>query len=137
MRRTATICLHWSVLILLMLLLAAGSEHALLSWLFGLAGLAMCALALTGGLLNGPGPALTGALRMAHPWLHRGMYLLLALCALSVVSVQIGTPLPGPAPRDLLITLMGAGLLHGIFNLWRSSALGDGALRRMLPGAVR
>ncbi|WP_298843475.1 hypothetical protein [uncultured Roseobacter sp.] len=134
MRRNATILLHWSVLILLMLLLAAGTGSAVLSWLFGVAGLAMCSLAVVFGLLNGPGPALAGTLRRVHPWAHRGMYLFLGICSVSVLAARFGLTLPGPAPRELLIGLLGAGLLHGIFNLWRSSALNDGALRRMLPG---
>ncbi|WP_436397608.1 hypothetical protein [Roseobacter sp. S98] len=134
MRRHATIGLHWSILIFLLLLLAAGSSHAVLSWLFGLAGLAMCMLALVCGLMNSPGPVLSGALRRAHPWANRGMYLLLGVCSLSVLAPQLGFSLPGPGPRDLLVGLLGAGLLHGIFNLWRTTALGDGALRRILPG---
>ncbi|WP_295312657.1 hypothetical protein [Roseobacter sp.] len=132
-RRTLTVILHWSVLCLLMLLLAAGSSHAVLSWAFGLAGLAMTGLALVFGLMNGPGPKLTGGLRAAHPWVHRALYALLGWSALAVLTAAAGNALPGPSPRNLLVALLGAGLLHGIFNLWRSTTLNDGALRRMLP----
>ena len=132
-RRLATVVLHWLELVLLMLLLASGVRSVALSWAFSLCGLAMVALALLGGLMNGPGPKLVGALRQAHPWLSRDMYALLGWASIAVLMVQLGMPLPGPDARQALLTLLGAGLLHGIFNLWRATALNDGALRRMLP----
>lgn len=116
-----------------MLVLAAGGESRLLAWAFGITGLAMTGLALAKGLMNGPGPKLTGALRGAHPWISRSMYVLLGWASLSVLAAEIGRPLPGPDTRSTLLIVLSAGLLHGIFNLWRSTALNDGALRRMLP----
>lgn len=135
-RRRATILLHWSVLTLLMLTLAAGLENAILNTAFGLAGLAMAALALIFGLMNGPGPKLEGALRAAHPWLSRGMYILLAWASLAALMPAFGIALPGPTPRDLMVTLFAASALHAIFHLWRHTALGDGALRRMTPKSL-
>lgn len=135
-RRRATILLHWSVLTLLMLVLAAGLASPLLNTLFGIAGLAMAALAAVFGLMNGPGPKLEGALRRAHPWLSRGMYALLAWVSVSTLALAAGTPLPGPPPRTLMIGLFAASALHAIFHLWRHTALGDGALRRMTPKAL-
>ena len=135
-RRRATILLHWSVLTLLMLTLAAGLENAILNTAFGLAGLAMVALALIFGLMNGPGPKLEGALRAAHPWLSRGMYLLLAWASLAALMPTFGIALPGPTPRNLMVTLFAASALHAIFHLWRHTALGDGALRRMTPKSL-
>lgn len=135
-RRRATILLHWLVLTLLMLALAAGLESAALNAAFGLAGILMVGLALVCGLMNGPGPKLEGALRRAHPWLSRGMYVLLGWASVSSLAAAIGTTLPGPTPRDLMVTLFAASALHGIFHLWRHTALGDGALRRMTPESL-
>jgi hypothetical protein len=132
-RRLATVILHWSNLILLFLLLAAGGDQPVLAWAFALVGLSMVGLAIVKGVMNGPGPKLQGFLRSTHPWLSRMMYLLLAWAALTILTAQIGSPLPGPGARQALLALLGAGLLHGCFHLWRASALNDGALRRMLP----
>lgn len=132
-RRLATIILHWFTLTLLLLVLASGAQNALLAWAFALSGAAMVVLALWKGLLNGPGPKLEGSLRKAHPWMNRAMYGLLAWASLAVIAAQLQTPLPGPSLRIALLVLLGTGLLHGIFHLWRTTALNDGALRRMLP----
>ncbi|GFE48512.1 hypothetical protein So717_02650 [Roseobacter cerasinus] len=135
-RRRATILLHWLVLTLLILALAAGLESAALNAAFGIVGLAMVALAVIFGLMNGPGPKLEGALRTAHPWLSRGMYALLGWACVATLTVAVGTALPGPSPRDVLVTLFAASALHAIFHLWRHTALGDGALRRITPSAL-
>lgn len=135
-RRRATILLHWLVLTLLMLALASGLENAALLTGFAVAGLAMVALGLVFGLMNGPGPRLEGGLRSAHPWLNRAMYGLLACACASTLALAAGTTLPGPTPRTLMVVLFAASALHGIFNLWRHTALGDGALRRMTPKAL-
>jgi hypothetical protein len=132
-RRVATVILHWTTLTLLLMLMASGGNSASLGWAFALSGLAMVALALARGLMNGPGPKLEGILRRLHPWSSRLMYALLAWAALSAMAARMGLSLPGPEPRQALFTLFGAGLLHGCFHLWRASALNDGALRRMLP----
>jgi hypothetical protein len=132
-RRLATVGLHWSNVTLLMLVLADGGESRFLAWAFGLTGLAMTGLALAKGLMNGPGPKLAGGLRRAHPWISRLMYVLLGWASVSVLAGQVDVPLPGPDTRTTLLIVLTAGLLHGIFNLWRSTALNDGALRRMLP----
>ena len=133
MRRTATITLHWLSLVLLVLLLSAGPTPVL-AWAFGLVGLGFCALALFHGLLNGPGPKLTGALRAAHPWLSRAMYLFLGGVAAATLWDASVSPLPGLS--DWHFYLISAASLHGIFHLWRHTALGDGALRRITPKAL-
>lgn len=132
-RRLATICLHWANLVLLLMLPAAGSADTALAWAFSVSGLSMVLFALVGGIMNGPGPKLEGAVRKVHPWLSRFMYGLLAWVALATLSAQLSLPLPGPDARQAQLTLLGASLLHGCFHLWRASALNDGALRRMLP----
>lgn len=135
MRRTATITLHWLSLVLLVLLMAGGPLPAL-AIAFGVSGLCMCALALVGGLMNGPGPKLEGALRRAHPWLSRAMYLALGCTAGLTLWVQFGGAWAGPPLRDLYFYLLSASVLHGIFHLWRHTALGDGALRRITPKSM-
>jgi hypothetical protein len=135
MRRTVTIILHWLTLVLLVLLIAGGPVPAL-AWSFALAGLVQCATALAGGLLNGPGPKLEGALRAAHPWMSRAMYLALGLVSGATLWVQLGYTLPGPPLGALYFYLFSAASLHGIFHLWRHTALGDGALRRITPRAM-
>jgi cytochrome b561 len=133
MRRRATIALHWLTATLLLFVLGDGGATAWLAWLYAASGLAMCALALVFGLMNGPGPKLEGAFRMGHPWLHRGLYLLIGWGAVALLAETVAGPLPGPSARVLLLTLLAAALIHSIFNLWRHTALGDGALRRMTP----
>ena len=132
MRRTATITLHWLSFVLLILLLAGGQIPAL-AWAFGLSAFGMCALAITGGLMNGPGPKLEGALRTVHPWMSRAMYAALGIVAALTLWAQIGgMPDPGTL-ANLYVYLIAASALHGIFHLWRHTALNDGALRRITP----
>lgn len=132
MRRTATITLHWLSLVTL-ILLVAGGPIPVIAWAFALSGVAMCGLALVSGLMNGPGPKLEGTLRAAHPWLSRGMYLALGLVAGATVWRLSGGVWTGPPLTDLYFYLLAASALHAIFHLWRHTALGDGALRRITP----
>ncbi len=101
---------------------------------FVVSGGALCVLCLCFGLLNkGPGPALEGVLRAAHPWLSRGMYLLLGWAVVALAAGAVEWPLPGPEARTALLVLGAAALFHAIFHLWRHTALRDGALRRIIP----
>lgn len=133
MRRRATITLHWLSLLLLALLVAGGPLPAL-AWTFGVVGLALCAIAATHGLMNGPGPKLDGILRAAHPWLSRAMYLALGLTAAATLWHVAVAPLANISA--LHFYLMSAASLHAIFHLWRHTALGDGALRRITPTSM-
>lgn len=93
----------------------------------------MVALALIGGLLNRPGPKLTGPLRVAHPWMHRALYVLLAWVGAITLYAQLSG---SHGPRALFqwyMTLTAAVMFHAIFHLWRHTALNDGALRRITP----
>ena len=134
-RRALTITLHWASFVLLILLIAGGPVPVL-AWAFALSGLAMTSLAVLSGLMNGPGPKLEGALRRAHPWLSRAMYAGLALAAGVTAWTLLGGTWAGPALPDLYFYLLSAASLHGIFHLWRHTALGDGALRRILPSSL-
>lgn len=132
-RRRATIALHWGVVVLLLLHLAAGGQNTTLAWAFAVSGLAMVGLALVFGLMNGPGPKLDASLRRAYPFMQWGMYGLLAWCSVDALAGLRGVALPGPETRTLLISLLAASSLHGLFNLWRHTVLQDGALRRITP----
>lgn len=57
----------------------------------------------------------------------------LVWAAIVTLAQQFNLRMPGPDARSALLTLMGTGVLHGCFHLWRASAFNDGALRRMLP----
>lgn len=136
MRRSITMSLHWLNLLLLLFVLGDDGKTAWLSLAYAASALAMCGLALVFGLMNGPGPKLEGAVRAAHPWLHRGIYLLLGWGALALVAETVGWPPPGPQARTLLLALLAVAALHAVFNLWRHTALGDGVLRRITPRAI-
>jgi superoxide oxidase len=128
--RTGIKVLHWASLLLLVMLLGLGNIPAL-KWSFS----AVVAIWAVGfglhGVLATPGPALTVLVCKAFAPLHLALYVLLALTAVAVLRAGTG-PLTGGA-RTLAIVALGAGLLHGCFHLWRHTALGDGALRNMLP----
>jgi cytochrome b561 len=134
MRRRATIVLHWSTAALLLFVLAAGpGKVTLLDWGYVLSAAVMAGLAAVFGVMNGPGPKLEGAFRVAHPWMSRGLYLLLGWSALSLGAERLGWALPGPQARTALLVVLSAAMIHAVFNLWRHTALGDGALRRISP----
>lgn len=136
-RHSFTWLLHWTAALSLLFLLSVDDRiYGGLAWVFIASGGALVVIWALRGLLNGPGPALTGPLRVAHPWLSRGMYLLLGWSVLSLALASLGHALPGPHPRSLLLALGGAAMGHAIFHLWRHTALRDGALRRMTPRAL-
>ncbi|TNF57921.1 MAG: hypothetical protein EP307_12980 [Rhodobacteraceae bacterium] len=131
-RRRATILSHWAAFLLLILLLAGGPSPVL-AWGYVAASGLMCALALVLGLLNGPGPKLTGAMRALHPWQSRGMYVVLGLTGLATLGHLLGRwPFDLPLER-LWFVALSLSSLHAVFHLWRHTALGDGALRRITP----
>lgn len=132
MRRQLTTALHWANLLLLVLLVAAGPVPGL-AWAFVATGLGMVLIAVVAGLLNGPGPKLEGVLRAAHPWLSRGMYAALAAVAGVTLMYLLDIWTAPIALQDLYFYLLGAASLHGVFHLWRHTALGDGALKRITP----
>ncbi|WP_299045697.1 hypothetical protein [uncultured Tateyamaria sp.] len=127
--------MHWTTFVTLVLLVAGG-PIPIIAWVFALSGMALCGLAAVRGLMNGPGPKLEGVLRRAHPWLSRGMYVALALVAGGTAWRLAGGAWAGPPMTDLYFYLMAASALHAIFHLWRHTALGDGALRRMTPTSM-
>ena len=135
LRRQITITAHWTLVVLLMVLIS-DAKAAAWHWAFGLSGLVMVAMVLIDGLMSGPGPRLQGTFRVLHPWSHRLMYLLLGTVAGAALYAQItGTPFLLPTKTWYLL-LTAAMAFHAIFHLWRHTTLYDGALRRMTPRAL-
>lgn len=132
MRRRATILLHWSVFMMLLAMVKGGSADVLLRAGFVGAGGVWLGMAALRGMLGRPGPKLTGALRAAYPWMHRGLYGCLALAV-----AANGAALAGLGGLDLawnsLLVLLVAGTFHGLFHFWRHNVLYDNALRLMTP----
>lgn len=122
--------LHWSVVLLVPLVLAFGNLVVLkwaltvcvVLWYAGFAGF---------GLLARPGPALDGPIKNWFVPAHLIMMGLPGILAVTLWSTPPGALSDGA--RTVAIATLGAGLLHGIFHLWRHTALHDGALRNMLP----
>jgi cytochrome b561 len=122
--------LHALVPCLILLALIAGNS-SFIKWGF----VAVVGLWVAGfwlfGLLAKPGPALSGAVRNYFVPMHLVMMGLPLIFAVTLFNADPG-PLTGSA-RTVALTTLGAGLVHGIFHLWRHTSLGDGALRNMTP----
>lgn len=131
-RRQITITAHWTLVVLLMLLIS-DAQAPVFFWAFGLAGMAMVLTGLTQGLMSGPGPKLTGFLRHMHPWSNRFMYALLAWVAGLTICHQLSAVQVWMPMKSWYLILTAAMAFHAIFHLWRHTALGDGALRRITP----
>lgn len=131
-QRRLTIILHWSILMLILMMVKGGTSAPVLRWAFVIGGAFWVAMALVRGMMCKPGPKLQGTLRAVYPWMHRGLYTVLA------VTVALnGLALIGVLPHDTgwtaLLVLLAAGALHGLFHFWRHNVLYDGALRIMMP----
>lgn len=129
MRRPLHVALHWANSFLIIAVLASNGDP-LSSQAFGVVGLIWASVALGLGLNGRPGPALQGALRHFHPWSHRALYLVVAIAALSALQVPWFADLP---TRQILLGLIAAGAIHGVFHLWRHTTLGDNAMNTILP----
>jgi len=89
-------------------------------------------LALIKGLIGKPGPKLGPATRALYPWMHRAIYVALAVSAALNALELLGIIDAGPAWISLLV-LLGIGAFHGLFHFWRHNALFDGALKLITP----
>jgi cytochrome b561 len=89
-------------------------------------------MAVVKGMMCKPGPKLAGSLRRAYPWMHRGMYTVLAVTVALNAAALLGW-MPHDTGWVALLVLLSAGALHGLFHFWRHNALFDGALRVMMP----
>ncbi|MGJ8621599.1 MAG: hypothetical protein ACSHW1_02410 [Yoonia sp.] len=131
-QRRLTVFLHWSVLLLVLAMVKGGTSAVYIRWAFVVAGALWLGMAAIKGMLCKPGPKLTGSLRQAYPWMHRGMYAVLAVTVALNAAALLGI-----APHDTgwtaLLVLLAAGAFHGLFHFWRHNVLFDGALRAMSP----
>lgn len=129
-RRRFVIVAHWSTAFLLAVLLIEGPGAA--SWLvWSFAGIGLSWVAsyvLAQGPRARPGPKLQGWLRAVHRMQHHVLYL-----ALAVLIYFILTNLEASATGRAMKVVLFLGLLHGVFHVWRHTALFDGALRTITP----
>ena len=131
-RRRLTIILHWSVLMMILMMVKGGTAAPVLRWAFVIAGTVWIGMALIKGMMCKPGPKLTGTLRAAYPWMHRGLYAILGVTVALNAGALIGV-LPHDTGWTGLLVLLTAGTFHGLFHFWRHNVLFDGALRIMTP----
>ncbi len=131
--RSTVKLLHWTAFGALIATLVAGNSLPL-RVAFSLAVGLWASGTLLFGLSGRPGPALTGALRRLFVPAHALLLALLGLAAAALWSAEPG-PLSGSV-RTLFLVTLGAGLLHGIFHMWRHTVLNDGALRNMTPRII-
>lgn len=131
-QRRLTILLHWSLFMMLLAMIKGGSANEILRWSYVGAGALWLAVTGWRGMLGKPGPKLQGALRAAYPWMHRGMYAVLAVSVVANAAALAGLASLDLAWNSLLVVLM-AGTFHGLFHFWRHNVLFDNALRLMLP----
>jgi len=121
---------HWSAAALIVLVLLTGLTDAIRWALIVVALLWGLGYAVFGHLAR-PGPALTGIARSGFNAMHVVVLLGLEMAAVAAFFAENG-PLDGTV-RVIFLVALGLGLLHGIFHLWRHTALLDGALRNMTP----
>jgi len=131
-RRSLVIVLHWSVVLLILMLVKGGSDLPALRWVFVSAAGLWVAMSLTGGMLGRPGPKLTGLVRSAFRPMHLALYTLLGASAAVNAAALLGYANAQAAWQTLLVLVV-AGTFHAIFHLWRHTALYDGALRMTTP----
>ncbi len=131
-RRRLTILLHWSTLMLVLVMVKGGTSEPWVRWTFVMGGTVWIGMALIKGMMCKPGPKLTGSMRTAYPWMHRGMYAVLAI-AVALNAAALTGWMPHDTGWVALLVLLSAGALHGLFHFWRHNVLFDGALRVMMP----
>lgn len=131
-QRRLTIILHWSLFMLLLAMIKGGSANEILRWVYVGAGTLWLAMTAAKGMLGKPGPKLQGALRQAYPWMHRGMYAVLAGSVGVNAAALLGWVSLDLAWNSLLVLLF-AATFHGLFHFWRHNVLYDNALRLMMP----
>ena len=123
--RGVVMALHWTAALAVVGWLAGALPTGALVLHAG----AWAAVTVAWGPRGGPSPALPRPWRALAWW---GQAALLGLYVVGAGMALFGWPLA----RPVLIATLGAGALHGVFNAWRASVLGDGAFRRMTPRAL-
>lgn len=132
-RRSLVIMIHWSVFMLILIMVKGGVSAPWALWSFVVLVAVWSGSTLVLGLLGKPGPKLSARWRRAYPWMHRLLHILLALTAFAVLMRLIGRPLAWLDAWSMLLITLGAGTFHGLFHFWRHNALYDGALRLITP----
>jgi len=117
---------------LILAMVKGGASDAWVRWTFVACVTLWVAIAALKGLIGTPGPKLSPATRAFYPWIHRTIYLVLALSAALNAAELTSLIAPGPAWISLLV-LLGIGAFHGLFQFWRHTALYDNALRLITP----
>lgn len=130
--RGVNIALHWAVVLLVLAMMKGSAADATFRWsLIGVGGLWVIIAVLRGPLAM-PGPKLGPELRRIYRPMHYGLYGLLGLAVIANATSLLGYIADIYAWYALLI-LFGAGMFHALFQLWRHTALYDGALRTITP----
>jgi len=117
---------------LVLIMVKGGTSAEWVRWTFVVAGAIWVSMALARGMMCRPGPKLTGVWRTAYPWMHRGMYLVLAV-TVALNAAALLEWMPQDTAWVALLVLLSAGTFHGLFHFWRHNVLYDGALRIMTP----
>ncbi len=132
-RRRLVIFAHWSTAFLLAVLLIEGPSAA--TWLVMtfavISAIWVASYVIARGPLGKPGPKLLGGVRTFHTAQHHALYLAMAAAAFFSVTARASE-----ATGRALKVLLFLGLLHGMFHVWRHTALFDGALRTITPRFV-
>lgn len=132
-RRSLVIALHWSVVMLVLIMIKGGVSSSWALWSFVVLTTFWSGLTLTRGQMGRAGPKLSPHWRRAYPWMHRTLHILLALTALATFMRLVGQPLAWLDAWTMLLVTLGAGTFHGLFHFWRHNVLYDGALKLITP----
>lgn len=132
-RRGAIVALHWASFLLILIMIKGGVSSPWALWLFVGVVTLWEGMTLSKGLLGRPGPKLSPPLRRAYPWMHRGLHILLTLTALACLFRLAGQPLYYLDAWIMVNVTLAAGAFHGVFHVWRHTALYDNALHLILP----
>lgn len=124
--------LHWSVVFLVLAMMKGSAGDMAFRWALVAAGGLWVGFACVLGLMARPGPKLAGRIRLIYRPAHIALYGLVAASSLINALSLLGF-MPDRFAWYSLLILFGAGMLHGLFQLWRHTALYDGALRTMTP----
>lgn len=117
---------------LILAMVKGGTAAVWVRWTFVVCVALWVAIALGQGLIGKAGPKLGPKTRAAYPWIHRVIYVALAVSAALNAVELLGLVPPGPAWTSLLV-LLSIGAFHGLFQFWRHNALFDGALKLITP----
>lgn len=134
-RRSVHIALHWSIFLLILIMVKGGTAAAGVRWTYSALVALWVGMALIRGPIGKPGPKLPAMARAVYGPMHWLIYATLGLSAVLNAGELLGLLAPGGAWASLLV-LLSMGALHGVFQFWRHTALMDGALRLIIPKSL-